>query len=126
MGNVLTVHMKANKNGTNKNNVDYDWNNGTLLGELIEKALLKNTPAQKKTQLNPTDYNSVLIKKACCLGLVHDGKRDESKFRTRRTIGLSTRRPTRRRTRAPTRVNRGEGLPGRFGSRFGRETFVLC
>jgi hypothetical protein len=52
--------------------------------------------------------------------------RDESKFRTRRTIGPSTRRPTRRRTRAPTRVNRGEGLPGRFGSRFGRETFVLC
>lgn len=64
MGNVLAAHMKANTTGTNKDNVDYDWNNGTLLGELIEKALIKN--------------NTVLVKKACCLGMVHDGVRDET------------------------------------------------
>lgn len=81
MGNVLTAHMKHNTTGSNKDEVDHEWNNGTLLGELIEKALLKNTPAQKELQksngMTETAYNPVLKKKACCLGLVHDGKRNE-------------------------------------------------
>jgi hypothetical protein len=79
MGNVLAAHMKENTSGVNSENVDYDWNNGTLLGDFIEKALLKNTPAQKAVEgSNATDYNSVLIKKACCLGIVHEGKRDQT------------------------------------------------
>ena len=79
MGNVLAAHMKQNTTGVNSENVDYDWNNGTLLGDFIEKSLLKNTPAQKALQgADATDYNSVLIKKACCLGIIHEGKRDQS------------------------------------------------
>ena len=79
MGNVLAAHMKQNTTGVNSENVDYDWNNGTLLGDFIEKSLLKNTPAQKALQgADATDYNSVLIKKACCLGIIHEGKRNQS------------------------------------------------
>lgn len=79
MGNVLAAHMK-----NTGENADYNWNNKTLLGETIEKALLKNTPAYKKYEKdylkksNPTDYNSVLIKRACCLGIPYNDKKSES------------------------------------------------
>ena len=76
MGNVLAAHMK-----NTGENADFNWNNNTLLGEFIEKALLKNTKAQKEYEKNvlgksePTDYNSVLIKRACCLGIPYDDKK---------------------------------------------------
>ena len=51
MGNVLAAHMKQDTTGTNSENVDYDWNNGTLFGDFIEQSLLKNTKKQKNKSI---------------------------------------------------------------------------
>jgi hypothetical protein len=77
MGNVLTAHMK----GVGDDPDSY-WNNNTILGETIEKALLKNTPAQQQLErelgyLDPTRENTTLIKRACCLGIPYEGKKLE-------------------------------------------------
>ena len=56
MGNVLTVHMASEKNGSTNKASEF-WDNGSELGKFIEHALMKD---------------EILRKRACCMGLASD------------------------------------------------------